>query len=286
MFSKKMLRFAVSLLGVVFAVSIFIGLFGGIAMAACPDDDEFTSEFRLQDCRYFKTIGKNPYFKLIPGYKLVLEGKEDEDTIRAEVKVLWETENINLPGVGWIRTRVVVEREEVNGVLVEVSRNFFAICKKTNSVLYFGEDVEVCDLEETGGFADNEEQCNNGSEPENPGEWRVGENGAMPGIIMPGTFLLGSKYFQEIAEEAMDRGENTAMGLTWPLEEDLEDGEEPIFSDCVEVVDTNPLGEPPVCEEEEGDAKIYCPGVGLVQDEELKLVEHGYERYPPWCRYR
>ena len=35
--------------------------------------------------------------------------------------------------------------------------------------------------------------------------------------MMPGTFLLGAKYFQETAPpNAVDRGENVAMGLDWP----------------------------------------------------------------------
>ena len=65
----------------VFLVSVLVivmglGLFGGLASAQCPDDDEFTSEFRLQDCT-FKTRGENPYWILEPGYQLVLEGEEE-----------------------------------------------------------------------------------------------------------------------------------------------------------------------------------------------------------------
>jgi hypothetical protein len=48
----------------------------------------------------------------------------------------------------------------------------------------------------------------------------------------------------------------------------------------VEVLDTNPLdgacGEiDPETGEIDGDIKVYCPGVGLVMDEELELVEYG-----------
>ena len=39
------------------------------------------------------------------------------------------------------------------------------------------------------------------------------------------------------------------------------------FEDCVKVLETTPLE--PGAESE----KIYCPGVGLVQDDELKLVD-------------
>ena len=38
--------------------------------------------------------------------------------------------------------------------------------------------------------------------------------------------------------------------------------------DCVGVLDSNAL-EP----DAEGDPKVYCPGVGIVMDEELVLVE-------------
>jgi len=149
MFAIKMLTFAISVIGVVFAVSVCIGLSGSIAMAQCPDDDEFTTDFRLDKCR-FVTWGNNPYFKLWPGYQLVLEGfeppeeeGEEGEFVRAVITVLWDTEVIDLrdEGIGRVKTRVVEEREWVDGELVEVSRNFFARCKQTNDVYYFGEDV-------------------------------------------------------------------------------------------------------------------------------------------------
>jgi hypothetical protein len=258
MFAKKFYVLRVALV-----VSMCIGLSGGIAFAECDNDDEFTADFRLQDCWWFQTVGINPYFKLIPGYQLVLEGEEEDEgeivEIRAEITVLWDTQWIDLRDteVGrWIKTRVVEEREFEDGELTEVSRNFFAICKKTNAVYYFGEDVDIYE---------------DGEIVSNKGEWRAGVNGAMPGLIMPGTFLLGAKYFQEVADTAADRGENTAMGLTF---EDPKGGGN--FTGCVEVVDTNPLDNPPVCDD--GDVKIYCPGVGLVQDEELELVDYGFVR--------
>jgi hypothetical protein len=297
MFAKKMLALGISVLGVVFAASICFGS-GDLTWPgccyedvsgtpACSDCDDFTKEFRLQDCWWFQTVGINPYFKLIPGYRLVLEGQEEDETIRAEVTVLWDIEWIYVPGIGWVRTRVVEEREWVEDKLIEVSRNFFAICKKSNSVYYFGEDVYVCDsglVSDGDGFV-----CqNSGEEVSREGEWRAGEDGAMPGLIMPGTFLLGAKYCQEQKpvepggdqeEAAVDRGENLEMALDWP--EELGPNEEPMFTGCVKVLDTNPSDEPPTCgevveDERNGDIKIYCPGVGLVQDEELKLVCYGF----------
>ena len=273
MYSKKMLNFVISALGIVFAVSICIGLSGDVAMAQCKNDSEFTTEFYLEECDGFATVGTNPFFILEIGYKLVLVGEEDGDEIMVEITVLDETELIEdcFEEDEDVVTRVVEEREYVNDVLIEVSRNFFAICDRTNSVYYFGEDVDECDLEERGGFDPGDESiCLDGEEPDNGGEWRAGDNGAKPGLIMPGTFLLGSKYFQEIAwdDEAVDRGENVAMGLTVETEAG-------IFDDCVMVVDTNPAEG--ICKKRKGDVKIYCPGIGLVQDEEVELVEYGFE---------
>jgi hypothetical protein len=46
------------------------------------------------------------------------------------------------------------------------------------------------------------------------------------------------------------------------------------FTDCVEIVDTNPVeGD---CDVEDGDVKVYCPGIGLVIDEEAELTWYGY----------
>ena len=256
MFSKKILRSAISILGIVFAVSLFIGLSPSMVVAECPDDEEFTSDFRLKGWS-LKAMGINPYFILIPGHRLVLEGIEEGVEIRAERTVLWDKEWIDLrdEGIGMVKTRVVEEREYEDGELIEVSRNFFAICRTTNSVYYFGEDVD-----------DYEDGEITGHE----GAWRAGENGAMPGLIMPGTFLLGSKYFQESAPEdgAVDRGENMEMGLT--VETDAG-----TFNNCVLVVDTNPAEG--ICDSDDGDPKMYCPGIGLVQDEDLKLVEYGFK---------
>ena len=62
-----------------------------------------------------------------------------------------------------------------------------AFCQETRSVAYFGEDVF---------FFDDE-----GNPLPGTGGWRAGENGARPGLIMPGTILVGGGYYQEIAPE-------------------------------------------------------------------------------------
>ena len=224
---------------------VFGGLLLGLPRGVAAQD-EFTSSFRLQDCE-FEARGANPHFLLEPERQLVYEG-EDEELF---ITVLEETERIRLPIGGrqrTVRTAVVEEREFHDGGLAEISRNFFALCDETSDLYYFGEEV---DIYEDGEIVSHE------------GAWRAGENGARPGILMPGTFLLGSRYFQEVAPGvALDRAEHTAEGL----EIETEAGS---FHDCVEVTETTPLD--PGSES----VKIYCPGVGLVVDGDLTLVEIG-----------
>ncbi|HEX5977854.1 MAG TPA: hypothetical protein VFY68_11285, partial [Nitrososphaeraceae archaeon] len=82
--------------------------------------------------------GKNSYFILEPGYQVVLEGEEDSEKLQLVMSVLNETKIVD-----GVETRVVEEKETEGGNLVEVSRNYFAICNPTNDAIYFGEDVDM-----------------------------------------------------------------------------------------------------------------------------------------------
>lgn len=252
--NPKYRRLSSRLLAILLSVLAVNGVFGWLGLSRGPvmaraKGPEFTSSFRLGDCS-FKTTGENPYFILRPGYRSVFEGEEDGEMVRVVITVLNDTEQIRLPGIGTVQTRVVEERESVDGELVEVSRNFFAICSLTNDVFYFGEDVDIFNPD---GSVSHE------------GAWRAGEPDddglAEPGLIMPGTFLLGSRYFQELADGiALDQATHDAMGLevTTPAGH---------FGDCVRIVETTPL--------ERGESvKIYCAGVGLVVDDVVELVGH------------
>jgi hypothetical protein len=229
----------------VVSIAMLVATFGSPGGAAMAQDEEpqFTTEFRFKDCK-FKTKGVNPFFILKPGYQLVFEGEEDGNAILVVKAVLNKTEVVSVPGLDKVRTRVIKEQEYVNGRLVEESLNFFAICEKTNDVAYFGEEVDIFNPD---GSITHE------------GSWRAGVDGARPGIIMPGTFLLGSRYFQEQAPNAMDQAEHVEMGLMMETEAGT-------FNGCVRVIETTPL-EPGESE------KIYCPGVGLVVDNDVELVE-------------
>ena len=206
-------------------------------------ENEYTRSFRAENCT-FSSTGRNPFFILEPNFQLVLGGEDAGDAAQLMITVLNETREVN-----GTQTRVIEERESVGGDLVEISRNFFAICEETNSVFYFGEEV---DIYENGMIVDHE------------GAWRAGDGTNRAGIIMPGTVLLGARYYQEIAPGvALDRAEITDMGKA--IQTPSGD-----FSDTLITRETSEL-EPDVVE-----LKYYAAGIGLVQEEDLKLEHYGF----------
>ena len=208
------------------------------------DKENFTSSFNLEGCT-FVTNGSNPYFILEPGYELILEGKDGKDSARLVITVLNETRKI-----GDIETRVVVEHESVNGEVIEISRNYFAFCKQTGSIFYFGEDVDM---------------YKNGKVDNHSGSW-IATGNNKPGIAMPGQILLGARYYQEIAPGiAMDRAEiiNAEEILKTPSGE---------FKNVLKTQEGTAL------EPKEKEFKYYATGIGLIKDEELLLVKYGFKK--------
>ena len=215
-----------------------------IQFIACAQTKEkqFT-ESLMQDSCSFITTGRNTYFILEPGYQLILEGHEGKDNVRLVITVLNETKKI-----GNVETRVVEENESVNGKTIEISRNYFALCKETSSIYYFGEEV---DMYKDGKIVSHE------------GAW-IAEGKNKAGVMMPGLILLGARYYQEIAPDAaMDRAEiistteqmKTAAGT---------------FTNCLKTEETTPL------EPKNKEYKFFAPGVGLIRDGDLLLVKHGF----------
>jgi predicted lipase len=203
--------------------------------------EEWTASFDLENCDFAST-GENSYFILEPGYQVILEGEEDEEELQLTMTVLDETKVVD-----GVETRVVEEKESEGGNLVEVSRNYFAICKPTNDAFYFGEDV---DIYEDGEIVSHE------------GAWLAGQNGAKAGMIMPGKVEVSMKYYQEIAPGvAEDRAEIVSVNNTL----DTPAGN---FQNVLKTEETNPL------EPNEKEYKFYAPGIGLIQEEGLKLVNY------------
>ena len=220
------------------AILAFLGSTPLSAIEQKHDRQTWTAEFVLENDE-LSSVGRNPYFILEPGYFLVLENGTEQLTI----SVLTATKKI-----GDVETRAVEEKETSGGKLVEISRNYYAISKRANSVFYFGEDVDLYKNEKLAGHS---------------GAWLSGANGAKFGLMMPGIALLGSRYYQELAPGiAMDRAEIVSINETVVTPAGR-------FTNCLKVEETTPL-EPGVKE-----YKYYSAGIGLIQDGDLKLVRHG-----------
>ncbi len=205
------------------------------------NNDGWTTHFQVDKAELSHT-GTNPYFILVPGQHWIYEDNNE----RLIITVLDETKMVD-----GVETRVVEERETENGKLIEISRNFFAISTRTNSVYYFGEEVEI---------------YRNGRIVHD-GSWLAGENNARFGMIMSGDPLIGSRYYQEIAPGvAMDRAEvlSVTQAVRTPAGH---------FPQCLGTEESSPL--------ENGKSyKIYAPGIGLVVDNNLKLIRHGRSGKP------
>lgn len=208
-------------------------------IGAADNKSDWQTEFDIESCE-LATTGRNEYFILEPGFQLILEGGGE----KLAVTVLDETVIVDS-----IETRVVEEREWRNDELIEVSRNFFAICPKTADVFYFGEDVDM---------------YQGGQLVSHSGAWRAGKDDARAGLIMPGEPSVGMMYYQEIAPDvAMDRAEVISLDE----ELDVPAGD---VCECLKTREGTALN---LLERE---FKTYAPGIGLIQDQKLLLVDYGF----------
>jgi hypothetical protein len=200
---------------------------------------EWQDEFGLSK-RKLLTTGQNQYFVLEPGYQMILEG----GGTKLQITVLDETKTVD-----GVVTRVVEEREWKGGELHEVARNYYAICEQTKDVFYFGEDVD---------------HYENGKVVKHDGSWLAGSKGNKAGLMMAGNPKVGMKYYQEIAPEVeMDRTEVVSLDETCETHAGT-------FSKCLKAKVGSAM-EPLVTE-----YKYYAPGIGLVMDQDLLLVKHGF----------
>jgi len=221
--------------------AILILAAGAALLAAGPvQEARFTDTF-LADEKDFVTTGRHPYFILEPGYQLVLETPDKKEILT--ITVLEKTQK-----VGGVETRIVEEHETVDGQVKEVSRNFFAMCRRTNSVYYFGEEVD---------------DYKDGKIVGHDGAWQHGEKGARYGLFLPGLPLVGARYYQEIAPEvAMDRAEILSLSDAFETPAGK-------FEKVLKTLETSAL------DPKERSVKIYAPGVGLLKDGDLRLVRYG-----------
>jgi len=179
--------------------------------------------------------GISKYMILQPGRRAEYESKDG----KLIITVLPDTKTVD-----GVETAVVEERETEHGKLAEVSRNFFAINRKTGDVYYFGEEVD---------------EYKDGKISGHEGAWMSGVDGARFGLLVPGQPHAGQKFYAEMAKNARDRCEVKDANAKVPT---------PLlgtFSGCLKIDETTPL--------EKGTShKVYAPNVGLIEDDDMTLV--------------
>jgi hypothetical protein len=228
---------------------------GGGGGGGCPDTNVGIEVCDPETGGPFTLVIDNGFFPVFVGSESVLE--DEEGNIQLEITVPDEIEV-----VAGVQTRVLVETESEDGLLIEVSRNFFAQVQDgqegASTVCYFGEDVDICD---DGLVQVGDEFLCNGQEPSHEGAWRAGEDNNIPGIFMLADPQVGLAYNEEVAPGiAEDIAEVIALGD--PIEVLGE-----IFFDTVTTLDCNPL------DPGARDTKVYIRDIGIAQDGDLFLVE-------------
>jgi hypothetical protein len=179
------------------------------------------------------------YFTLRPGTKFTYAKKTDKGMKRVEIEVTGETRRV----MGVMAT-VVRDREWLNGVLEEDTRDWYAQDKAGN-VWYLGEAVD--------NFRD-------GKLADHAGSWESAVGGGKPGIIMLKEPKAGDTYRQEfLPGKAEDMGTVVAVGTKVSVPHGT-------FEDCVQIKDWSRI-------ESDEEYKYFCSEVGF-----MVLEEEGSER--------
>ena len=188
----------------------------------------------------------NPYFPMLTSATRVYSGEfEDEDG-----EIVTESFELTNAGPGpsllGVSTWTQLDRAYDGNLLVEETHDYYAQDTDGN-VWYFGEDVTNYV------YDDNDMLIETNSES----SWLAGENGALPGIIMPANPIVGFNYFQEWAvdDEALDHGTVTSIGNSVTIGVGT-------FHDVMQILDGS-LVEPDARE-----YKYFAPGIGLILAEE------------------
>ncbi|NNE89236.1 MAG: VPLPA-CTERM sorting domain-containing protein [Silicimonas sp.] len=188
----------------------------------------------------------NPYFPLDPSYQTTVQASGiDEDG-----EAFFEESQLSFGGPGrvilGVQTTVQRDLAFEDGLLVEDTFDYYAQDTDGN-VWYMGEDVINYIYDDDGNLI----------ETNNSSAWIAGENGALPGWIMPAEIVVGFEYFQEVspADAALDQAMIWATGLT------VTSGGS-VFEDVLAILETTSL------DPEAREFKYYAPGVGLIRVEE------------------
>jgi len=189
----------------------------------------------------------NPYLPFPVGATWTFEGETEDGLEVIQLEVLADTREIM--GVECVTVRDTVT---IGGEIVEDTYDWYAQDDDGN-VWYFGEI--------SFSYEDDWVESIDGS-------WLAGVDGALPGIVMPGTPVVGQTYRQEYW---LGEAEDAATTLAVDAEVSIDLG---TFANCVQTADFLPP-EPDALEH-----KVYAPGIGFVletkpgTDETLELVAY------------
>jgi hypothetical protein len=189
------------------------------------------------DPNAFVPVVTNPLFPLPLGRRLIYRGTEDDlpETVVTDITFGHKT-------ILGVPVTVVLDRVFLNGELKEKTFDWYAQDKEGN-VWYFGEDTKEYD---------------HGKVVSTAGSFEAGKNGAKAGIIMRVHPKVGQVTPQEFAPGiAEDKARVLDLNATIT-------GPYGTFTHCLKQEEFTPL-EPDALEN-----KYYCPGVGIVNELDVK----------------
>ena len=235
---KKLMCFLSSAIAVV----MLLGSSVGVAKAGpCELPDFALAEFSDP------LIINNPYWPLVPGTIFKYEPVPNEDDVVNTITVTSDTKEITVDNKT-IECRVVYDIEEVDGVLMEETYDWYAQDHAGN-IWYCGEETVEYLYDDNGNFL--------GTSAE--GSWEAGVDGALPGYLILAEPRPGVCYQQEFYE---DEAEDRAKVLRLNADVTLEEGDS--YQDCLVTKEWTQLDHGNI------EHKYYAEGVGLVLIEELK----------------
>jgi hypothetical protein len=219
-----------AIVGLVGSMAITVSLFAGGGVAA--------QEVNAVPDDLSATVD-NPFFPLAPGTSRRFEGQEvNPDT--GETVDLSVREHVSpVPDeVAGAPVTTLAVQEYEDGQLTETTSDYHAQ-DADGTVYYLGEDVNMY---EDGQLVSHE------------GTWIAGEGANQAGEFMPAEPRVGDRFAQEQAP-GVAQDISTVVAINQTLETPVG-----TFSGCIKTQDLNPL-------EQAIEYKYYCPGVGLVREE-------------------
>jgi hypothetical protein len=191
---------------------------------------------KLDPANFVSTID-NPYLPMPVGAHWRYKGESDGEIETIDVVVTDQHRQV----VG-IEAVVVRDTVTIGGEVVEDTYDWYAQDRDGN-VWYLGEAVK--DIEK-------------GVVVSTKGSWEAGVDGALPGIVMPGTPKVGDAYRQEfLSGEAEDMMVIVATDATLQVPTGS-------FTGVVTTDDWTPLDAGVV------ERKAYAPGVGKIREEKTR----------------